>query len=192
MNAMGQIKAPAHEVRVVESVADDGVKLAHGEIAAVAVSCLVRPVAGDEVLVAAAAGRLWITSVLARESDAPVTLLAQGDMVIAPAGDLTFRATGLHVQAKSARFVLDEVLHFGRSLVAHLASAKIYSGVLETLAERVLLQARQSYRLIEQMDHLRGGSIDHKASGVMHLGAENMFMSADNAVRVNASQIHMG
>jgi hypothetical protein len=193
MNAIGQVRvAPEHEVHVVRGVSDNAALLERGVTAHVAVSCLVQPAPGDEVLVVAASGRLWITSVLTRESNTPVTLLAPGHMVIAPEGDLTLKSDSLHVQANTARFVLDEILHFGRSIVAHLSTAKIFAGVLETLAERVLLQSRHSYRLVEQLDHVRAGSMDHKADGVMHIAAENMFMTADNAVRVNASQIHMG
>jgi hypothetical protein len=88
--------------------------------------------------------------------------------------------------------MLENILHLGRSVVAHVASAKIFGAMLETLAERVLFKARHRHRMFEQLDHVRAGSIDQKADGVMHMNAENMFMSADNAVRVNASQIHMG
>lgn len=189
MNAIGP--TASNSIKMVQSVAEGGVLLEHGEFAKVALGCLVRPEPGDQVAVLRAGG-LWVTCVLTRDSDAPVCLLAPGDMEIAAAGTLTLKAGVLNVRAAKARLWLDELAHFGRAVTAHLAGAKIFGGVLETVAERVLLRARHSYRVVDELDHVRCGNSDHKAEGVMHMQAENTFITADNVVRMNASQIHMG
>jgi hypothetical protein len=190
MNAIGRV-AGDYEVRVVQSAAEGGVLLENGEFAKVALSCVVRPEPGDSVA-ALRAGGLWVTCVLTRDSDAPLCLLAPGDLEIAAAGALSLKAGALNVQAGKARFLLDEVMHFGRMVTVQLAGAKIFGGVLETVAERVLLRARHSYRVVDELDHVRCGTSDHKAEGVMHMQAENTFITADNMVRMNAGQIHMG
>jgi len=189
MNAIGRVDGGA-EMRVVHAVAEGGVLLEHGEFANVALSCLVRPEPGDKVAVLRAGG-LWVTCVLTRDSDAPLCLLAPGDVEIAAAA-LTLKAKTLNVQAGKAKFLLDDVMHFGRNIAAQLSAVKIFGGVLETVAERVLLRARHSYRLVDELDHVRCGTSDHKAEGVMHIQAENTFITADNVVRMNAGQIHMG
>jgi hypothetical protein len=187
MNAIGRVAGDSE----VQAVAEGGVLLEHGEFAKLAPGCLVRPEPGDHV-VALRAGGAWVTCVLTRHSDAPVCLLAAGDMEIAAPGTLTLKAGTLNVNASKAHLWLDELAHFGRMVTAHLASTKIFGGVLETVAERVLLRARHSYRVLDELDHVRCGTSDHKAEGVMHIQAENTFVTADNAVRVKASQIHMG
>jgi hypothetical protein len=184
MNAIGLVANDS--IKLVQAVAEGGVLLEHGEFAKVALSCLVRPEPGDSVAVLRAGG-LWVTSVLTRESDAPLCLLAPGDLEIATAGSLSLRAGTLNVRAAKAKFLLEEVLHFGRMVTAHL-----FGGVLETVADRVLLRARHSYRVVDELDHVRSGTSDHKAEGVMHIQAENTFITADNVVRMNAGQIHMG
>jgi hypothetical protein len=189
MNAIGWVANDS--TKMVQAIAEGGVLLEHGEFAKIALSCLVRPEPGDTVAVLRATD-LWVTCVLMRDSDAAICLLAPGDMEIAAAGALTVKAGALNVQAGRARLWLDELAHFGRTVTAHLAAAKIFGGVLETVAERVLLRTRHSYRVVDELDHVRCGASDHKAEGVMHIQAENTFITADNVVRVNAAQIHMG
>ncbi|MBX6372850.1 MAG: DUF3540 domain-containing protein [Acetobacteraceae bacterium] len=175
-----------------------------------AVSCLVEPEPGDLVLLGGGAERPYILAVLERRSTAPLRLAVQGDLEIAAtAGRLALRGeTGaevaspaavtitagdeLTVTGRRARLLLDEVVHVGRSLAAHIGSLKVVGEALETLMGRILSRARRSYRFVEEGDHLRSGTIDHRAEGTLHLRGANALVTASTIAKVDAGQIHLG
>jgi len=166
----------------------------HGRelFARVALSCLIVPQPGDEVLTATGGEEYWVTAILTRAGNAPLRLQASGDLVIGAAGSLSMHAETLNVSAPKANLLLAEVMHVGRQLTANLPALKLIGGVIETLAERVLLRAKWSQRVIEKADVSHAGTIDQTAAEGYTLQAENAFITAGNAVRVDASQIHMG
>jgi hypothetical protein len=159
--------------------------------ARVALNCLVSPEPGDTVLIADA-DECWVIAILARAGNAPMQLLASGDLLIGATGSLSLHAETLNFRAAKANLLLAEILHLGRHITAHVPSLKLIGGVIETLAERVLLRAKWSQRVIEKADISQSGTIDQSAAGSFTLQAENAFITAGNAVRVDAGQIHMG
>ncbi len=183
----------AYEVRARTA---DGIMLAQGEVpffAKIALSCLIEPEPGDRVLASPIDGTLWVTTILSRSSELPLKLLAATNLhIAAPNGTLTLSANSLAIQASRTRLLLDDVLHIGRVVTAHIGTLKLFGSLLETLVERVLLQAKRSFRLLEETDHLRANNIDYNATSSMSLLAENTFITAENTVRVDANQIHMG
>jgi hypothetical protein len=160
-------------------------------LARIALNCLITPEPGDRVLMAVA-DECWVIAVLARAGNAPLRLQARGDLIIGAAGSLSLHAETLNLRAAKANLLLAEVLHVGRRITAHVPGLKLIGGVIETLAERVLLRAGWSQRLIEKADVSQCGTIDQTAAGSITLQAENAFITAGNAVRVDAGQIHMG
>lgn len=188
------------------------VQLAAGEFAyeaKLAFSCLVQPEPGDTVLTAEAGDTRWVLAVLERTGTAPMLLLAEGDMTIAATGGAlrlaarddvavdagaTARLSGHEVAVHGSvlRSVVDEVVHVGKRITAHVGVIRVVAELMESFAEHTLLRARRSTRLIEQTDHLRSGEIDHAATGTVQIQAKQAFISADTVVRIDAAQIHMG
>lgn len=177
--------------------------------ASVALSCLVMPEPGDRVLVGRADGADWVLAVLRREGQGAVRLSSERDIAIVStngsvavaaaqsvsldAGERARVSTGaLELHAVTARLVLDEVLHVGRVITAHVGKLRSIGELVETFAEHVLTRARRSSRFIEEADNLRSGEIDHRAEGTMQLQAKTAFITAETVVRVDADQIHMG
>jgi hypothetical protein len=161
-------------------------------IALVAVSCLIQPEPGDLVLVAAAE-KLWIIAVLRRAAATPPRLQAGPELVIgAPDGTVTIEGESLTLRARGATILIDELLHVGQNVTAHLAGLKTVAGLIETFARRVMLTARRSQRVVEETDELRAGDIDHQAARALHLQADCAFITGGTAIRMDAGQIHMG
>jgi hypothetical protein len=177
--------------------------------ARVAFGCLVQPEPGDNVMTSFDGETVWIVAVLERPTDAPLRLVAEGDVTIMSArGSVSLlaaegvnvdagtsariSATEIDLHAGVARFVIDELLQIGRR--AHLYVAKIRSvgEMVETFAEHVLTRAKRGTRFIENSDQLRAGDIDHRAEATLQLRAKTAFITAETVVRVDAEQIHMG
>jgi hypothetical protein len=177
--------------------------------ARIAFSCLVQPEAGDLVATQDAGGSTWITAILERPTETPMRLLAEGDVSIASAhGNISIAAAGrvqvdageavgisgdeLELQASVARFILDEHLQIGRRATYYVQKIRTAGQVLEQIAETVLTRARNLTRFVEESDQLRAGDVDHRAEGTMQLRAKTAFVTADDLVRLDAEQIHMG
>ena len=168
--------------------------------ARLALGCLVQPEPGDTVLVLQAGQANWITLVLDRSGSAPVRLATAGDMVLAAGGSLALdagtrlqlTAPELDVQAGTVRTLFDHLTHIGQHVVAHVPRLRLVIDMMETIAEHVLLRTRRSSRFVAETDQCRSGSIDFRAETSMHLHARAAFVSAQDLVRVDADQIHMG
>jgi hypothetical protein len=193
-NRTGTAMPVQQTATVISAGPDTAILDHHGRIAParIALSCLVQPEPGDRVLVAVEE-ETWVTSVLTRPGPAPLRLLAATSAVIGgPATTLTLNAGELNVHAATATTVIDEVLHSGTSVTGHLAALKIIAGAVETVAQRIMAQAKSYLRTVDDTDQLRARTIDHAASAAMHHHADCIFVTGGTAIRLDAGQIHMG
>jgi len=177
--------------------------------ARVAFGCLVRPETGDEVATQLVNSTVWITAILERPGDAPVQIITQGDLsIVSAAGNVSLAAcrgvrldageifelaaSALEIQAGTGRFLIDEWLQFGKRAVYHVEKIRCIAQVLEHFAETWLSRVRSSMRLVAESDQLQAGAIDHRADTTWQLQAKTALVSADDLVRLDAAQIHMG
>jgi hypothetical protein len=174
-----------------------------------AISCLVRPEPGDQVLITRTSGELWVLAILSRNGGAPIRLAAEGDLEItAERGRLALTGgTGIDLatpniaritagtialHARTARAVIDDVVHVGKQLATYVERVKLVGQAIESVIDRVMMRAKRSYRFIEEGDHLRCADLDHRASETLHLNAGNAFVTARGVVKLDGEQIHMG
>lgn len=175
-----------------------------------AVSCLVAPVTGDEVIVATSArGRTWVLAVLERTEGAGATLTADGDLdVRLPAGRFAVAAAegvaltstetvsvtsrSVEVRALDGRVVIDRLTHFGRYLQAEVGKIKTVASTLDAVVERLSQRVKRSYRTVEQYDQVRARQIDYRAERTMNLRSENAVVTAEHLVKLDGEQIHVG
>jgi len=177
--------------------------------ARVAASCLVEPLDGDRVLVATdAAGRAYVLAVLERAADEPVRLRVEGDLSVTAGGRIRFVARDgvdiaterdvkvvgreLGVTMREANFLIDAIGYVGK--VARIDTGKIKSvvGLLDQVAERFSLKAKRSYRFIDEVDITRAEEVDVRARGTFNARGKNAVMNAEELVKVDAKQIHLG
>jgi hypothetical protein len=187
--------SPGQHEALVTGPARAGVMLAIQGVpvaAQIAASCLIHPEPGDSVL-AAAAQSVWVIAVLRRAATTPPRLQAGPDLVIGAAdGTVSIEGANLTLSARSATVLVDDLLHIGQSVTAHLAGLKTVAGLIETFTKRIMLTARRSQRVVEETDELRAGDINHQAARAMHLQADCAFITGGTAIRMDAGQIHMG
>ncbi|MBU1361861.1 MAG: DUF3540 domain-containing protein [Gammaproteobacteria bacterium] len=171
-----------------------------------AASCLLDPAPGDRVwLVGDLAQGLYVTAILERAAAAadaapPRMSLPPGTLIDAGAGAMTLRADALRfeaasqlsVQADSAAIVARKLSGVGREAVWSFGHIKVIGELIESFAERVVQFARWSQRTVEGIDQLRSAHVDYRATHTMQLQAENLVANAENLVKVDGEQIHMG
>jgi hypothetical protein len=181
-----------------------------GEYAATkALACLVEPMVGDRVLVALAGdGSAYVLSVLEREGTR-TELVVPGDLEIrVPAGRCVVGAKGgvdlvssahvgvtgeeVRVHARAGTFFVEQLAHVGSVVATKVDELKIHAAALDATVERVTERLKRVYRFVSEFDHLRAERVDWAAKKNMSLRAENAVVIAEELVKIDGSQIHLG
>ena len=204
----------AQETGRVLAILEDGslrVRAASGDHdARRAVSCLVAAEVHDVVLLALTPLHgAFVLAVLSRETDATTTLAVQGDLAVrVPDGRLTLAASAgvdllsaheiavtssaVRVNAVEGSVVLQGLSFLGDVVRAEISRVKVVAQTFDSVLERLTQKVQRSYRTVTETDQLRAERIDYTAEKVMSLHAEHALVSADELVKVDAEQIHLG
>ncbi len=175
-----------------------------------AVSCLVEPLVDDVVLLALAPnGGAYVLAVLEREEGAKATLSTDGDLevrqrhgsftVAAQEGielvsskDVAVIAGGLRVNAAEGDVAVQRLSFLGGLVRAEMDTVKMLAATFDSFVERLSQKVKRSYRTVEETDQLHAARIDYTASATMSLHAENSLITAEELVKVDGEQIHLG
>jgi hypothetical protein len=179
--------------------------------AARAPSCLVAPEVGDLVLVTALpAGACFVVAVLEREAGATASITAEGDMAIrlphgrlslaaeggveisAPKKDLTIVANTLEVDAVKAHVGVDRLDLVSTFVRAEFERAKTVAASLESALGRVFERATRVYRKVDEIEQVRAERLSMEATTTLSLHGENTLVTAEELVKVDGAQIHLG
>lgn len=173
-------------------------------------SCLVEPAPGDTVLVAvASSGRAWVLAVLEGEPGAGTRLAVEGNLdvrldegrfsVTAPEGvgivsgkDVSVVSGKVQVNAVEGGVVLERMSFFARVVHSEVEKLKSFATTIDRVAERVTERVKRSYRTVEELDRVHARQIDYAAEQVMSLKAKHAVVTAEQLVKVDGEQIHMG
>jgi hypothetical protein len=188
-----------------------GIRTALGTLQARrALSCVVAPRLGDRVLVASEErGASFVLAVLERPSEAPTTIGVEGDLELrTPSGkvtvttrdglDLSSAATvrvtapAVDVSAVEGRLAFQMLDLFASVLQAEMGKVKALACKLDALLDRLRLRTRSSLRTVEELDQVRARHLDYSATGNAHLRGENTLVTAEDLVKINADQVHLG
>ncbi len=175
-----------------------------------AVSCLVAPRAGDEVILAFGGDRgRWVLAVLEREAVTPTRVSVEGDLEVSlPSGRfvvaadegvelvsgrrVTVTAGELRVDAGEATLSSQALALLGRVAQVEVERIRTVAESIDRVAGRAWERVRRSYRFVEETDHLRAERIDYEATGAVNLHGENAVVTAEALVKVDGAQIHLG
>lgn len=175
-----------------------------------AVSCLIAPRDGDRVLLAGVRGGCYVLAVLEREEASTTTQLAvDGDLEIKlPKGklvvatqegvdvvsgkDVSFVSRGLSINAVDGNVVLQRLSFLGTFVRAEVERIKAFAGSLDWVLDRLMQKVKRSYRVVEELDQVRAEHVDYVARKNMSLRGRHTLMTAEELVKVDGEQIHLG
>jgi hypothetical protein len=174
-----------------------------------ATSCLVQPTADDRVLVAMDEHEAWVLAVLEREAGAAVDLVADADLrvrlphgrfavtaqsgvdLVTP-GDVRVLAGKLTAHAKEGLLALARTSFVGsflRTEVSRIeALAETMDAVVGSLSQRLV----RSHRVVEDLDHSRVGAMTLEVEKTLAIASKNAVVTAEELVKVDGEQIHLG
>lgn len=167
-----------------------------------ATGCLVEPEEGDRVLLAWVGDDRFILSVLAREPGASSRLSVDGDLELrVPAGrfvvasqegidlttaaDTNVTAGRLSVNAVEGKVFVQALTALGDRLDAEWSRVKV-------VAERLHQKVARSYRFVTEMDQLRAAHLDYRAEQTARVHSHNAVITADEVIKLDGKQVHIG
>jgi len=175
-----------------------------------ATSCLIAPKLDDFVLLAGApSGAAFVIAVLEREEGAGAEISCEGDIEIKSTGgsvrvaskdgidlvsqrEVSVLAEGVRIAATKGSVLLDNLSYIGSLVRAEIGKVKHEGGILERTLERVSEKVKRSFRRVEELDQVKAERIDYSAKQVMSLRAENAIVTAEQLVKMDGEQIHLG
>lgn len=178
--------------------------------ASVAPSCLLTPVVGDKVLlVGDTQGDDYVLAVLERAVGQTATLQFPGNTeIIAASGTLTLSsrdvlalastlelsltATTLRAVAISGDVVVENMSFVGGAWRSCIDSVKSVGRTFDSVLERCHQRVARSYRQVEEIDQVKAGQIDYQADTSLQLHGKYALLTADELVKIDAEQIHLG
>lgn len=175
-----------------------------------ALSCLVKPEAGDRVLLAGSANDVFfIIAVLERPESRPIAICMPGDcslkvsngrLSIAAENGINLHspktlgidAAAISMRAVKGRFIMDKLSYIGSRIYAYSEKIRIVSQFCDTVVERIAQRFKRSYRVVDEIDHVRSKDIDYRAGKNFSLRGQNTLIDADDLLRLEGDQIHLG
>ncbi|WP_437959710.1 DUF3540 domain-containing protein [Sorangium sp. So ce119] len=174
-----------------------------------AVSCMVEPETDDVVLVSVLPGRgAYILAVLERQgSDVSVVLegdlhvkLPGGRFVLGAAEGVTFAsakevgvvAGEVKVNARLGSLFVESLSYLGTAVQVEIEKAKVKAAAFDASVERVVERVKRAYRFVEEFEQLRAERVDYVAKKNMSLRGENTLVTAEELVKLDGAQIHLG
>lgn len=157
-------------------------------------SCLVRPRPGDHVCLAFTDSEASIIAILAR-TDPHVELVVSGDLEIqAPNGSIRFRVRdAFDIKARAAHVLVTERLSFvGAVLESSVGHLKTVSTRVEQTAGQLVQRIGEVIRFVRGSETLHAETIRLTAAHVASVHAKTTVVTADDLVKVDGDQIHVG
>jgi hypothetical protein len=175
-----------------------------------AASCLLRPAAGDEVLVALLPDRrAFVLAVLTRDETKRSEIRVDGDLRIASdkgrvsisgsegvavvtPRDVEMVAGRITLKSAATALASEAITVVGKAVVLELDRVKLGARTFDSVLERFTQRVKRAIRTVEETDHLRAERIDYAAEKSLAMYGENAVVTAKELVKVDGGQIHLG
>jgi hypothetical protein len=179
-------------------------------IAKRAVSCLVRPVVGDTVLLFVdSSGQAYILSILERMRNSATRLSVDNDLVIeSTAESITLAAresisltspgkASIHggdvaITGHKGLFQLNRVDMVSDTATVHTKSGRLYAETVETVAQTLTQRLQNCFRFVDKLDQLKAGNLMQSVRKLMSLKTQQAVILAEQDVKIDGERIHMG
>lgn len=201
VHLIGTVKKQDEQEFVVEC---DG----HEWVCRRAASCLLQPQIDDTVLISGPEReRVYLIAVIEQAQQNKSTFSVPGELTISAesininsvAGmqlnggtELGMKSAQLNLSAEKGQCVVDEMQYVGRELKSTVGMMRIIGKVYESIMDRLSFMSRTSFKITEEVEHMRAGTIDYQAEQSARLHSKYTMVTAKDLVKVDGKQIHMG
>lgn len=174
-----------------------------------AAGCLLVPARGDVVLTASSQRGVWVLTVLERDEREEARLRVEGDVRVelpsgslavsaregvelASGGAMAMVAPAVSVHAPEGTLSIERLSLLGGAVEVDVAKVRVAAGAIDQTVERVTQRVKRVMRFVEDFEELRAGRIDYVAKTLLSLHGRGSAVTADELVKVDAAQVHVG
>lgn len=201
VHLIGTVKKQDEQEFVVEC---DG----HEWVCRRAASCLLQPQIDDTVLISGPEReRVYLIAVIEQAQQNQSTFSVPGELTISAESininsvasmqlnggtELGMKSAQLNLSAEKGQCVVDEMQYVGREVKSTVGMMRIIGKVYESIMDRLSFMSRTSFKITEEVEHMRAGTIDYQAEQSARLHSKYTMVTAKDLVKVDGKQIHMG
>ncbi|ETD67474.1 hypothetical protein V757_11295 [Pelistega indica] len=165
-----------------------------------AASCLLMPAVNDVVLVSGAdINQAYVIAVLEQANTAQQEIAIAGNVLVS-ASSLTFKSEQLlsmesaqiTLKAQEAHCVVEQTQFVGKEMKATIGLVQLVGKVYEAIVDRLSHMSKRAFRITEQTEQVRVGTLDYQAENSARIHAKYTMVTAKDLVKVDSDQIHMG
>ena len=172
--------------------------------AAVAVSCLVAPEAGDVVLLSIDdGGCCYRVSVLGRQEGAGKTTelafdgdvaltVRDGAMSIRSDEAISLASKDFELTAEEGRVTLEKSSFFGNVVENNIRRIRVIADSLDSIVWRAVQRFTNAYRYVEEHEEVQSASTRMIVDGTLTMHTKNTMHISEGHVKIDAEQIHLG
>ena len=175
-----------------------------------ALSCLIVPEVGDKVqLLRDSEGVCYILSILERSPETDVVIAFKGNVQmnslkgslcfvanqnidLISAKDVNLVSENLDATAKVSRFQLGNLTVFSTTVSAYTEQVKVFAESIDTVLDRWSLRAKNCFRWIEGMDHLKASELFRLVRNTLTMHSRHAIISAEKDIKIDGERVHMG
>lgn len=205
-------KAQLEFGRVEQALDDEWLVRTDGAliVAKRAAACLLEPVGGDLVLLShGPKAEAYVLSVLERPSGTAGTLSYDGDVTLAAREgrlnltsaeglslssdkDLTVAVERLFVAAQEGEARVGMFATIGRYLQTQAEQISVVAEAWDSVINRMTQKLKVNTRYVSEAEEVQAASLRQLVDGTMTIHAKNTNLIAEEHVKVDAEQIHLG
>ncbi len=174
-----------------------------------ATGCLLDPRADDVVeLALVQGGDCYVLTVLERAEGEPSRISVDGDLEFSASGRIRMAARAgidlvsegemgvvaarLAVRVVEATAAFERLSALGKYLHSRFERVRSTSSTVDVVAERVTQTVERYYRFVGEVEQLRAERLDYQAAKTIRMHANSTVITADELVKLDGGQIHMG
>ncbi len=174
-----------------------------------AAGCLLAPEAGDRVLVAWIGEERFVLSVLERAGTGPSRVEIEGDLELrlprgrftvasqegidmTTAGETSLTSRVLSLNALEGNVLIDKIRALGSVFTGEVSRMRIVAESVDSIVDRVHQRWKRAYRFIEEREQVKAKHLDYRAEQTARIHAENTVVTADDLVKLDGKQVHIG
>lgn len=176
--------------------------------AVVAFSCLVRPLLGDQVVIARTVAGDHITQILQRKqtgmqlmvtgdlslesSQGQIHLNAAKGIQVSTAETLSLASTVLNQSSRSSTFQSENTRVHSKDLSVLADKTHFVATVASVVVDDLYARAQQVVRWVDKLERATIGTLIQEVKSHMNVRSKNMVITAEEDVRIDGERIHMG
>lgn len=169
--------------------------------AAVAVSCLIRPLVDDRVLVARGEAGTFVLAIIERGAPNYATLALPGQGNLAIEGEtlslrarqrLALKAESLDLRTRALTILADKATWLGKALTALVERWHVSAKTQEVSADTLTVKAGTRVAIVDELDTLRAQAQTVKIAGIASETAQSRVIAVTDDLRMDGKRITMG